>query len=282
MYRNIVKRSFLMLNTSDSYVGMDNSIRKLLNVLESIDDGTYIYNIDKSFPDFDLDEWISEHRSETFLGGGHGVLLPIDKSLRLLVLLRIFQYIRDKSFEDYIDRCYSENVISAGADLMMLLSGVYSGLKGNPQLNFKNMERHRKKEMEKVKLFNKEVSSDFERVLLDDLELKYPRNGTKVIMGDNFENISNSTIINKSVLFDVMEKENNEELKSALMELKKVVEASNNEDAVGLFNDFLEELSSKEPKRRKLKSFWKSLVEVLPHIKNMTDISVGVNSLLGG
>ncbi len=281
MYSNIIKRSFQMLKNSDSYIGMDNSICKLLNILESIDEGRYINNIEKCFPDFELDEWISEHHPETFLGGGHGVLLPIDKNYRLFILLRIFQDIRDKSFEDYINRCYNENILSTGTDLILLLTGLYSGLKGNSQLNLQNMERHRKKEMEKVAIFNNEVSSEFERVLLDDLELKYPRNKAKVIMGDNFENISNSTIVNKSVLLDVMEKENSEELKRALMKLRKVVEGSNNEDAVGLFNDFLEELSNKTPQKRRLKSFWTSLVEVLPHIKNLTDISVGIASLIG-
>lgn len=281
MYSNIIKRSFQVLKNSDSYVGIDNGICKLLNILESIDDGAYISSIENSFSDFDLDDWISEHHSETFLGGGHGVLLPIDKDFRLLVLLKIFQAIRDKSFEEYINRCYSEDIISAGTDLMLLLTGVYSGLKGNPQLNFKNIERHRKKEKEKVKLFNEEVSSEFEIVLLDDLELKYPRNKTKVIMGDNFENISNSTIVNKSILLDVME-ENSEELNRVLLKLKRIVEESNNEDAIGLFNDFLEELSNKTPKKRRLKSFWTSLVNVLPHIKNLTDISVGISSLIGG
>lgn len=78
-----------------------------------------------------------------------------------------------------------------------------------------------------------------------------------------------------------MEKENSEKLKHALMKLKKVVEGSNNEDAVGLFNNFLEELSNKTPPKRRLKSFWTSLVDVLPHIKNLTDISVGISSLIG-
>ena len=157
---------------------------------------------------------------------------------------------------------------------------VYEGIRGNPELNFKTVERHRKKEIKNVSMFNEEVSSEFERLLLDDLDIKYSKNKTKIIMGDNFENITNSTIVNKNFLLEVMEKvDDNTTL--LLVKLRKIVEESNNEEAVELFNDLLEELSQQKPRTRRLKSFWHELVGLLPQINNITDITTNINSLFG-
>lgn len=281
MYSNIIQRAFIMLNKQDSYVGMDNGIRKILNTLEGIDDGIYINEIENGFPDFNMDDWLAKHKSEGLLGSCHGILLPIDKNLRLFSLLGIFRKIEQSSFEEYIDEYYSDDMLSTGVELFASVAGIYAGLKGKPDLNFQTMERHRQKEIKKVKEFNEEISSDFERLLLDDIELKYPSNKTKIIMGDNFENISNSTIINKSLLLEVMEKED-DGINHILMKIKRNVEDSQNEDAIGLFNDLLEELSNNEPKKRRLRSFWNGLVELLPHIKNITDITSTINTLIGG
>lgn len=269
-----------MLGKQDSYIGMDNGISKILNILENIDNGLYLQNIEKGFQNFNIDTWIKENQSEGFLGRGHGILLPIDKELRLLSLLGIFKKIRDSSIEDYLNSYYSEDFLSTGLELITSVTGVYEGLRGNPELNFRTVERNRKKEIKNVNMFNEEVSSEFERLLLDDLEIKYPKNKTKIIMGDNFENITNSTIVNKSFLLEVMEKvdDNTTQL---LVKLKKIVEESNNEEAVGLFNDLLEELSQQKPKTRRLKSFWHELTGLLPQINNITDIAANINSLLG-
>lgn len=268
-----------MLNKQNSYTGIDNGIRKIINILENIDDGHYLQDIKNQFQDFDFDTWIEEHKSDGLLGSGHGILLPIDKDLRLLSLLGIFKIIQESSFENFLNRFYSEDLLSTGMELIASIAGVYAGLRGDSSLNFKTMERHRKKEIENVSRFNDEISSEFERLLLDDLEIKYPKKGDKVIMGDYFENITNSTIINKSIFLDVVEKEQNLNVRNALIELKKKVEDTGNEEAVGLYNDFLEELSLEQPKKRKLKSFWNSLLDTLPKIKDLTDITVGITSL---
>lgn len=80
-----------MLNKSDSYIEMENGVRKILNELETIDDGLYLQGIENEFQRFDADSWIEEHKSEGILGSSHGVLLPIDKKSRLLVLWGIFK-----------------------------------------------------------------------------------------------------------------------------------------------------------------------------------------------
>ena len=206
--------------------------------------------------------------------------MPIDKALRLLVLLGIFKRIQESSFEDYIDEFYSENLISNITDLVVSLGSTYAGIKENHALGLKNMEFHRKREIEMVNRFNEEVSSEFERLLLDDLEIKYPKNKTKIIMGDNFENISSSKIVNKSNLLTVFEKVE-DDMALLLIKLKRLVEQSNNEDAIGLFNDLLEELSQKQPQKRKLKSFWHELVNLLPVLNNIIDITANINSLWG-
>lgn len=281
MYSGIVKRAFMMLNTQNSYVGMDNGIRKILNTLESIDEGTYIKNIENGLPNVDIEDWLLKHKSEGFLGRGHGILLPIDKDKRLFLLLKIFRKIGQGSFEAFIKEFYREDLLSMCADLFLHLSGVYMGLNGKNDLNFKMMEHDREKEVNNVKRFNEDISSDFERLLLDDIELKYPRNKTKIIMGDNFENVFNSTIVNRSVFFDVMKNEDDDK-SLLLVKMKRIVEESQNEDAIGLFNDLLEELSKKEPRKRRLRSFWNGIVELLPHIKNITDIASNIDKLIGG
>lgn len=269
-----------MLRKQDSYIGLDNEISKILNILENIDNGLYLQNIEKGFQNFNIDTWIKEHQSKGFLGRGHGILLPIDKDLRLLSLLGILKKIRDSSIEDYLSRYYSEDLLSTSLELIASVTGVYEGLRGNPELNFKTMERHRKKEIKNVSMFNEKVSSEFERLLLDDLDIKYSKNKMKIIMGDNFENITNSTIVNKSFLLEVMEKVD-DNTTQILIKLRKIIEESNNEKAVELFNNLLEELSKQKPQTRILKSFWHELVNLLPQINNITDIAANINSLLG-
>lgn len=96
----------------------------------------------------------------------------------------------------------------------------------------------------------------------------------EVIMGDKFENISNSTIINKSNLKHALNKnKSDKEFAQILDKIRQLVERSDNKEAAEAFNDFTEELSKEEPKKSKLKSFWDSLTTFLPNILSMTDIT---------
>ncbi len=103
----------------------------------------------------------------------------------------------------------------------------------------------------------------------------------EVIMGDKFENISNSTIINRSHLKNALNKyESDNELKNSIQELKQIVENSGNTDAEESFNDLTEEMSKPESKKSKLKAFWTSLTSCLPNILTMTNITEKIVKLI--
>jgi hypothetical protein len=103
----------------------------------------------------------------------------------------------------------------------------------------------------------------------------------QVIMGDKFENISNSTIINRSNLENVLNKyESDNELKNAIQELKQIVENSGNEEAKESFNDLTAEMAKPELKKSKLKAFWSSLTSTLPSILTMTNITEKMANLI--
>lgn len=96
----------------------------------------------------------------------------------------------------------------------------------------------------------------------------------EIIMGDKFENISNSTIINRSNLENALNRnKNDKDFAEILDKVRQLVEQSGNKDVGEAFNDFTEELSKEEPKKSKLKSFWDSLTSYLPNILSMTDIT---------
>lgn len=96
----------------------------------------------------------------------------------------------------------------------------------------------------------------------------------EIIMGDKFENISNSTIINRSHLENALNKnKGDKELVDILDKIRQLIVETGNKDAGEVFNDFTEELSKDEPKKSKLKSFWHSLTSYLPNILSMTDIT---------
>lgn len=91
-------------------------------------------------------------------------------------------------------------------------------------------------------------------------------------MGDKFEQISNSTIINRSSVenaFNQTKERVNEETADALVEIAEVVEKSNNIAAGSLLNNFMDEVKSKEPDKSKLRQYWDALVSVLPSIATL-------------
>jgi hypothetical protein len=95
---------------------------------------------------------------------------------------------------------------------------------------------------------------------------------SEVTMGDKFEQISNSTIINRSSVenaFNQTKERVNEETADALLEIAEVVEKSNNIAAGSLLNNFMDEVRAKEPDKSKLRQYWDALVSVLPSIATL-------------
>jgi tetratricopeptide (TPR) repeat protein len=89
----------------------------------------------------------------------------------------------------------------------------------------------------------------------------------EVVMGDKFENIRDSTIINKSVVensFNKIRAEHGEEVASALKEIADFIEQQGNREAGELFDRFNEELNKPEPKKSVLKSVWAGIEKAIP------------------
>jgi len=96
------------------------------------------------------------------------------------------------------------------------------------------------------------------------------------VMGDNFESVTNSTIINKSLVqnaFNKVKNEKDEETGNALMKVANEIEKSKDPSAGVLFNGFTEELSKPQPDKERLKSFWRGIDNVLPTIKSIAEVS---------
>jgi len=106
--------------------------------------------------------------------------------------------------------------------------------------------------------------------LMDERKMKIKEGNVyagEVVMGDKFENIQNSTIINKSVVensFNKIRAEHGEEVASALKEIADFIEQQGNREAGELFDRFNEELNKPEPKKSVLKSVWAGIEKAIP------------------
>ena len=91
-------------------------------------------------------------------------------------------------------------------------------------------------------------------------------------MGDNFENIHNSTIINKSLVenaFNKVENTYDKDTRDELEKVAKLIEESKNPTAVTLFDNFTEEINKQSLDKSKLQSIWNNIVKVLPTVSTI-------------
>lgn len=87
------------------------------------------------------------------------------------------------------------------------------------------------------------------------------------IVGDKFENISGSTIVNKSLLSNALNTVNSQygdDVKNALDEISEYIESAGDEVSTELFNGFNKELGNKESSKTVLNALWDGLVTKLP------------------
>jgi antitoxin YefM len=92
-------------------------------------------------------------------------------------------------------------------------------------------------------------------------------------MGDTYENITNSTIINRSSLenaFNQIKEQVDEETANALIQVAEIVGQSNNPAAGVLLTSFTDEVKSKEPDKSKLSQYWNGLVTLLPSVATLS------------
>ncbi|MEM8851394.1 MAG: hypothetical protein AAGE03_15355 [Pseudomonadota bacterium] len=94
----------------------------------------------------------------------------------------------------------------------------------------------------------------------------------ETIMGDKFENIQGSTIVNRSTLSNAMNEvryRHDDEVAQALSEIAAYVETAENEGAAILMNSLAEEAAKEEPDKSKLRQLWDGIVAVLPGVTKL-------------
>jgi len=93
------------------------------------------------------------------------------------------------------------------------------------------------------------------------------------IMGDKFENISNSTIINRSLLSNSLNTVSSlygDDVKKALEEISSHIEKSEDKESAELFNGFNQEINNGKQSKTVLKTLWNGLVSSLPDAAKVT------------
>lgn len=111
----------------------------------------------------------------------------------------------------------------------------------------------------------------------------YAERGSEVIVGDKFSNIgAGATIVNRSTLnnsFNTVKESYGPDMAQALQQLAELVEKSGNMDAADNFNALTEELQRPQPKKSLLKSFWSGIVEAIPNVVQLVDLTAKITSL---
>ena len=93
--------------------------------------------------------------------------------------------------------------------------------------------------------------------------------------GDYFNNIQNTTVINKSIVeksFNKVKKEYNEEVAKSLIEIAEFIEESGDIPAGILFDNFNEELNKPQPDKSILRKMWDGIEKTIPSIATISEI----------
>jgi Zn-dependent metalloprotease len=102
----------------------------------------------------------------------------------------------------------------------------------------------------------------------------YTENDTT--LGDKFEKVSNSTIVNKALIqnsFNKIQRDYNEDTSRALKQVAKFIEESSDPSSDALFNQFIEELNKPQADRSRLKNLWSGIEKVLPKVTKIAAVS---------
>ncbi|MDZ7963223.1 MAG: hypothetical protein RMY34_36125 [Aulosira sp. DedQUE10] len=95
------------------------------------------------------------------------------------------------------------------------------------------------------------------------------------IMGDKFEKVHNSTIINRSTVqnaFNRVQAEFDDETANALKRVEEEINKSGNKEAAENFEAFTEELAKSEPKKSLLKTLWQGTLNGLPTLAQLSGV----------
>ena len=102
-------------------------------------------------------------------------------------------------------------------------------------------------------------------------------------MGDYFNNITDSTIINRSTVenaYNKVRSDEGQDTAEVLVEIAKIVEESKNKEAGELFDSFNEEINKDEPKKSVLKNTWNGITKVLPILSTTANIAEKIIKIL--
>ena len=100
--------------------------------------------------------------------------------------------------------------------------------------------------------------------------------------GDVFKNISNATIINRSLItrsFSKVKEQAGDETAQVLIKVAEAVEKSGSAEAGELFNQFNEELQKPEPRKSVLRNTWDGILKVLPAVTTIAGAAGAIAKL---
>lgn len=141
------------------------------------------------------------------------------------------------------------------------------------------------KELDNSDIFYKRIDNVLESIKEKDISVQFYFQkviAKEIVMGDKFENISGSTIINRPNLSKSLNKVQEsfgKDVATAIDEVGKILEKEGNEDAVELLNAFTEETAKENPSKPLLNSFWNGITSALPTIDKSIDLVGKITSL---
>jgi len=103
----------------------------------------------------------------------------------------------------------------------------------------------------------------------------------EIVKGDKFENVQNSTIINRSKLREAQFaiQSHGKDVGDVLDKVAAIVEASRNAAAISLFDNLVGEFQKPEPSKSVLKQFWIGLTKLLPDIAKIAGAAAKIGAV---
>ena len=102
-------------------------------------------------------------------------------------------------------------------------------------------------------------------------------------MGDKFENIHNSNIINKSSVqgdFKWRGELIDDELKVAINQITYIVKNQNNPASLAVLKEFQSEIQKPNRKIETIKQCWNALISITPKISKLVDVVKKIESII--
>lgn len=276
-YLQIIENSFSNFRNLNNFYSIEYAIKELMGYIKEIKNGLFLDELLNLYPLDNVEEWISANPRKGNYGEGLGVNLPTDKDEKLGALAQIFYYIyTDSTVEKYIKEHYSSNSWFDFIRSLAHLAWLWGGIKGDYKSSLKIQNDLEKYEEMMIERFKITGVYEFERLVMNRMnkEIEEIKKQDFVIEG-----VENSTIVTGIYINNSMNTYLDKDLKDVLSKLQTIVNESGNQEAIEYFNDLKSEIKEIKSKPHKLKSYWNSLTQVLPQIKDMTDIARRITQL---